>query len=419
MNPKRLLGAAGTIGASLIFASVLGFALLAIIARWLGPDLNGRFLTLWGAVMAFGSILSVIEQEAVRQVTHAHLKGQKAPGSLVQLAVTAFGFSLLGLAVLLCFPNGREIFASSLLVIGVSFLAVSGFTAQYTVRAIALGKDSPRRYALVILVEALSRLVLAAVLAAGGAVPTLLLSALVIAVGSFGWLPVARFAAANLDWRTGRISWAKTARLVLILGAANGLSAAVLTGYPALVTLVTGASEGLGSFFGAVTLTRIPLVLLAPVQAMAVPVATRFVSAGDIAGISRVQRGILGGLFLTMLAGALATYLTGEFFYHLFLGSEYSVSALELVALIIATVVIAGCLLQAAVLVALEEYLSVVTAWGIAVAAAVACLALVPGDAQTRALYGFVACSFAACGAATLLLNRATRKHGRAATSIR
>ncbi|MGQ4496196.1 hypothetical protein ACUH95_04185, partial [Dermabacteraceae bacterium P13101] len=87
MNPKRLLGAAGTIGASLIFASVLGFALLAIMARWLGPDLNGRFLTLWGAVMAFGSILSVIEQEAVRQVTHAHLKGQKAPGSLVQLAV--------------------------------------------------------------------------------------------------------------------------------------------------------------------------------------------------------------------------------------------------------------------------------------------------------------------------------------------
>lgn len=74
--------AVGVFGIALATSALLGIILLGTVARWLTLDENAAFVAVWGVVFSGSSVVSVIEQEASRQVTLSHVKRQPVPGSV-------------------------------------------------------------------------------------------------------------------------------------------------------------------------------------------------------------------------------------------------------------------------------------------------------------------------------------------------
>ena len=101
-----------------------------------------------------------------------------------------------------------------------------------------------------------------------------------VVVGSFGWVPVAKIAFTGVNWRRDLEPWRVAGRRIGLLAVANGLLALMITGYPTTVTAVIGSSEGLAIFFAVVTVSRVPLTLLSPVQALVVPTTTKALYEG-------------------------------------------------------------------------------------------------------------------------------------------
>ncbi len=402
-------GRAGAIGVALIVASGLGFLLLALVGRWLSRDDNAAFLALWGLVFGFGSVISAIEQEIARQATAAALAGRRTPGSVGQLAAIALGACVVVLGIVAALPLGRSTLQGSAAITVLAFVALAGFTGQFLARGVFLGGRQTGRYVAVLVAEAALRVVLAAALFFGGVAPTLPLAVACIVVGCLGWLPLAPALARSVDWSTGHEPWRAASGRVGALALANGLSSLVLTAFPTLVTAVIGSAAGLADLFGVVTVSRIPLVLVSPLQALAVPLAVQALHTGRVAQLASLQVRLAAGAAgaAALLAGA--GWLLGPWAMRLFLGDQYAGVSPALVAWVLATsALLAAALLQAAVFIALERYRLVVATWATAVAAAVAAL-LLPGPPETRGTAAFIAASVVAFGVSGLLLQRAVR----------
>src|SRR5690606_17620466 len=144
---------------------------------------------------------------------------------------------------------------------------------QFAVRGTLVGSGSVRGYATIVVAEAAIRLVLLAILAVSVGL-TLGSAAVAVAGGSLAWLlwfrrfgSIARTVKrAPLDLR------AAVGRAASLMGGA-ALLASVVTGYPTMVALFTGDKPGLagGAAFAALTISRVPLVFITPIQALTVP----------------------------------------------------------------------------------------------------------------------------------------------------
>lgn len=398
----------GVIGAALIAASALGVVLLGLVARWLTLDQNEAFLAIWGVIFSGGSVLSVIEQETARQVTVAKASQRPVPASVGQLTLIALGGALVVLVGLVLLP--ASVFGTNLWLVAFTFVAFSGFAVQYLTRGVLLGRQRNSWYALVIFAEAALRLVAIVVLLGVGVKPTVEWAVAAVVLGSFGWLPAVKQALAGIDWRQGREPWRTAAGRIAALALANGLLATVMTGYPATVSTVLGSDNGLAIFFAIVSLSRIPLVLLSPVQALVVPTTTRAILAGRANELLRTQAQLLGGIVVVGLLAAAGGWVLGPWAVRLVFGPDY-IAAPAMVALLLGvTVVMAGALLQAAVFVSLERYRLMVATWGAAAGGAVIALLVSGGPAEIRGAAGFVTASVVGYLLSTVLLRSALGK---------
>jgi len=404
-------GRIGSIGVATLTASVLGFILLGLVARVLTPDDNAAFLSIWGLIFAFGSVISAIEQEIARQATIAAMSGRRVPGSVAQIAASALGVSVLGLLLLAVSPVAPTLFAGSGWVVVLAIISVSGLSLQFLARGVFLGTNQIRKYVLVIVLEALFRAGFAAALLLTVEDTSVVVPVAAIAVGCFAWAPVAAHLVRSVNWGRGREQWSRVGQRMGPLALANGLSAVVLTAFPSLVATILGTSAGLATLFGVVTLTRVPIVLMSPLQALTVPVATRLVEEGRTRELSRLQVKLaLGATALAGVAGVVGLLL-GPWGMRVFMGPQYEASGTLVALLLLSSVYIAAGLLQAAVCVALQRYGLVLGTWAFSVVIAVASLALLPGTNEAKGMWSFVAASFAAYLASTVLLRRAIRHH--------
>ncbi len=403
-------GRIGAIGAATLTASLLGFILLGLVARILPPDQNAAFLSIWGLIFAFGSVIAATEQEIARQATIASMGGRKVPGSVGQVAASALVLSAIGVLTFSVTPAGRTIFADSVWIVVLAVICVSGLSVQFLARGVYLGTGRTATYVAVIVLESLLRAGLAAVLLLTADRVSLVVPVAAIAIGCFAWVPTVVGLVRAVDWVQHQERWARVAQRMGPLALANGLSAVVLTAFPSLVTVMLGTSQGLATLFGVVTLTRVPIVLLTPLQALTVPAATRLVEQGRSRELSRLQLGLGVGATLLAAVVGLSGYVLGPWGMRVFMGPQYDASGTMVAILLLSSVFIAAALLQAAVCVALQRYGLVLGTWAIAVAVAVAVLGLADGGNESRAMWSFVGASFAAYGASALLLRRAIRR---------
>ncbi len=131
-------------------------------------------------------------------------------------------------------------------------------------RGVLLGAHALRGYSALLVGEATARVVVVAALMVSGVDAAVEWAVLATVVGSLVWVGALARLAHGVDWSGARTPWSTVAGTVTALGIANGLSALVLTGFPAVVVAILGKSPDLAVLIAVITLSRAPLALHGP-----------------------------------------------------------------------------------------------------------------------------------------------------------
>jgi O-antigen/teichoic acid export membrane protein len=381
-------GTAGKLGVSLIVSIGLGYLLTVVCARLLSPADYAVFITFWGLIMGLGSTLSPLEQELSRQSAVAALAGGRAGKPALRAISVGIAVVVACSLVLLLPPINVRLFGGDWALALVVLAGGASFACQFGVRGLLIGQHQVKHFAGLVAAEPAVRAILLGVVVVT-AVSGLWTLSVVVAAGSFAWLLFARPARRLVDVHLDGESWPVITKrmLVLLLGAA--LTASIITGYPALVSLLAPAGDKteIGGLFAALVVARVPLTLLGPVQSLAVPFVVRLSATDE--GTRKLRRvlalGTVGALVLAAV-GAFAGFLLGPWVVALLNGSKYHVAGWSVAGLVWSSVILVPMMLLTAVLVARTQANRVLTTWAVVAATASAILLFFPGDTVLRAV---------------------------------
>ena len=366
---SRILG----VGAAIAVSSVVGYVLLAIIGRLLTKADFGLFVSYWGVLFGIASSLSMIEQEAARQSAEGDTHG-RAP--IYRVGVAAASLAALAAAVTLLPPVAGRLYGDSDSRLGLLVLvATLGFAVQFTIRGLLMGSGEVRSYSKLVMVEAVARLVaLLAIWATVGV--TLGAAAAAVAVGSYAWVgwirKGRRIAAGRSTTATGRdaASWMASYARAGSLMVAAALTACMITGYPTMVAAFSDIPLGDdgGTIFAALTASRVPLLFVAPLQALAVPAIVRWKMNGATTARSAHRMLITSvlGAIVVGLVGALAAWFVGPWGVQIGFGSKFVVAPVAIATLVFSACLLALLQLMSAALVAFGSYRWMSVVWGAA-----------------------------------------------------
>ncbi|GGU21917.1 lipopolysaccharide biosynthesis protein [Lentzea flava] len=405
----------GTVGIAVLIAAGLGYPILLVTARLLEPADNAIFLAFWGIVFGVGSALSPVEQELSRLAAEADVAGRRAGPTVVRtVVVAAVVVGLFGLVMAIPAISERQYGAYSALAV-VALASSLGFAVQFGVRGLLIGSHQAKPFGGLVVTEAAVRIVLVgafAVLGWSGVVPL----AVAVAAGSFAFLPFALPARRLVEFTGHAEPWGVVTRRLLLLMLSAGLTASVLTGYPAVAKFFATEADlkALGGLFVALTVARVPLLLLSPVQAMAVPTVVRLSHQedGHRKLIALLTKGLLAAFGLAAL-GAAVGWLVGPWAVRLLFGAEYVVAGWAVAGLVWSSVLLGAVMLQAAVLVARAQGGRVLALWTVVAALSMGVLALTPADMVVRTVLGLVIAPTAGVFVALALVLRADARDAR------
>ncbi|MEV0677132.1 hypothetical protein AB0I60_11470 [Actinosynnema sp. NPDC050436] len=402
----------GKVTVALAVASVLGYGLLVLCGRVLGPADYRVFITFWGVAFGLGSAISPIEQEVSRLAAEAELAGRRSGADVPKVVAVAAGIvAVFGALLFIPGVNG-QLFPDHGELAAVTLGAGLGYAVLYAVRGLLVGHGRITPYAGITAVEPTIRAVVAVALVVAGLAGITPL-AVAVAAGTFAWLVFAPRAARLVDVRGAGRGWGPVARTTSALMAGSALTATVVTAFPAMVNLLApgGDPAEVGSFLSALTLARFPLVLLLPVQAMAVPAVVRLVAAED--GRRRLAGWLVKGGVAALVVGAVGTVLgalLGPWLVRLVFGPAYVVAGWAVGGLVLSSVLLAAVQLLAAVLVAFARPGVVLRVWACTAVSTLAVLAWWPADAVTRAVVGLLLGSAIGAGVAFVAVWRQGRE---------
>lgn len=375
---------------ALMVANVLGYLVFVTVGRLLGPDDFGRFAAFWGLLFALGGMAAPVEQETARLVA---LGVPRTDRRLVRgAAVVGAG---LAVGVALAFPITVErVLGGSWSLAALAALAGVGFSAQYAVRGLLLGAGLLAPYAVVLVGEAVLRAValLAVVVLGEVSVQT---CAVAVVAGSFAWAGVARRATSARPapgahpFPAGRRQLADLGSLV----AAAGFTAAVVTGFPALAAAFSGAGaeRELGVLVAALTVTRLPLLAMGPVQAVLVPDLVGRLRTGGRPAARRIMASVVAAALVLTAVLTAAALAVGPAAVRLVYGDRYDLAATPLAIMTAGAGLVAVQLLLAAAVLALGRHRWVVASWAGCFTGVLAVLALPVGSLTARVSAALVA----------------------------
>jgi len=381
---------AGSLGGSLIVSIGLGYLLTVACQRLLPPQEYAIFVTFWGLVMGLGSTLSPLEQELSRQSAVAALTGGKAGRPALRAVavgvVVAAAFSL----ALLIPPINDRLFHGDWSLAVIVLAGGVAFACQFGTRGLLIGQHKVKAFSLLVVAEPAVRALVLGVLFVSVAYNVVSL-AIAVAAGSFAWLLFARPVAGLVDPHQDGEGWRPVTARILVLMAGAGLTASVITGYPAMVSLLApgGSDADVGVLFATLTVSRVPLLLLSPLQALAVPTVVRL--SGTEEGRHRLRRLLAIGALGTVVVGtvgALVGLLIGPWLVSLLYGAKFVAQGWWVAWMVWGAVVLTALQLMTAVLVARKQANKVLVTWAVVAAATVAVLLLAPGDPVVKAVAG-------------------------------
>jgi O-antigen/teichoic acid export membrane protein len=373
----------GRVAPAVLISSVLGYLLLVVGGRALGPEQFGVFAGLWGLLFLVSGMLSPLEQEAGRAVAAGGLDERLRRG--LSRSALVFGGASAVAMVLVGVTTYSAVFDRHLLLVPV--LAASTFLIawQFTVRGVLLGQRRNGAYALMVMLEALIRLVLVVVATtvfSGVVAPTV-----AVAAGALAWLPwagVIRPAAtsATQDVATTAGTRQRDAGWLIV---AAGCTAALVSGFPAVARVAVPdlSTADLGVLLATLTLTRIPLLAFGSVQGLLTPHLTRLVAIGPRAANRFLVRLSLALVAIGALAVVLAAWI-GPCLLHLLYGARYDASASQFAWLTAGAVLLTVLLSGTSALVARRRHAWVTAVWVVTLGVTLASLRAMPGSGIMR-----------------------------------
>jgi len=255
---------------------------------------------------------------------------------------------------------------------------------QFVVRGALVGMDRMDRYALVMVLDSLFRVIFAAVVAL-----------LVDDPGSstFAWTLVAAVGLAHapqlfllatrrvrlgtvpaMGTHTVTVGEVRRAAAPLLLGS---LCAQLLLNGPPVLIPALAANEAeitrAGQFIAAFTLARVPLFLVVPLQTALLPILTALLHNGDRAALRRIMLQIALGLAGLGVAAVLLGYFAGPPLVGLIFGPSYVLGGRDVALLALGVAAHIGLILVTQVLVASVRHRLVAWSWlsGVVVAAVI------------------------------------------------
>jgi O-antigen/teichoic acid export membrane protein len=382
---------AGKIGLSLLVAIALGYLLTLLATRWLGPENSKVYLSFWGILMGLGSALSPLEQELSRQSAVAALDGGRAgKPALRALTVGAVTVAVVAALTLVVPVLSDRLYAGSTGLGVVVLCGAIAFACQFAARGLLVGQQRIKPYSGLVVAEAAVRvLVLFGVFFAG--LTGLTSFAIAAAAGSFAWLLFVRPVSGLVDPHAEGEGWGPVTARILVLMAGAGLTASVITGYPAMVSLLApgGSDADVGILFATLTVSRVPLLLLSPLQALAVPTVVRLSGTAD--GVHRLRRLLALGALGTVavgVVGALVGWLIGPWLVSLLYGAKFVAQDWWVAWMVWGAVVLTALQLMTAVLVARKQANKVLVTWAVVAVATAVVLLVAPGDPVFKAVAG-------------------------------
>jgi len=376
--------------AGTLLIGLSGYLFLALIGR-------GRFDPTTTAALSATYLLAVIlgpgvfvavEQETSRVVSYGLARGTALRAAVRRLVVICLALAALTLLVLLAVAPvllGRILDGDVGLVLAL-VVSVIGSAAVYYVRGISGGQRRFGRYAVTVFVDGAARIVgVVGLVLAGNTNPTLY--ALALCAGpAIAWACTAIGSAVPAGGRSAEPpAWGVLGRDVSWLLVASVLSLALANLAPVVVTgMLTDGPAIAAGFATAVVLTRVPLLLMGPIQAILLP---RMTAAAAADNRPQLRRDIATGLSIIGVIGGLAVVsmaLLGRPVLSLLFGADRdSTSSPALVLLTVSATLFMAVLLLQPALVSLRRHTELMLSWLAGALVFAACF-LLPLDAVDR-----------------------------------
>ena len=383
--------------AGTLLIGLSGYLFLALIGR-------GRFDPTTTAALSATYLLAVIlgpgvfvavEQETSRVVSDGLARGAALRAAVRRLMVICLALTALTSLVLLAVAPVllRRVFDGDVGLVLALVVSVIGSAAVYYVRGISGGQRRFGRYAITVLADGGARIVgVVGLVLAGNTNPTLY--ALALCAGpAIGWACTAIGSAVPAGGRSADPpAWGLVARDVSWLLVASVLSLALANLAPVVVTgMLTDGPAIAAGFATAVVLTRVPLLLMGPIQAVILPRMTAAAAADDL---GQMRRDILVGFSIIGGLGVPAIALTAGFGHQvisvLFGADRDSTSATALALLTVSAVLFMAVQLLQPALVSLRLHTALMLSWLVGALVFCSCF-LLPIDPITRGVLAQVA----------------------------
>ena len=363
-----------------VLVGLSGYVYFAVIG-------HGRFDPTIAAALAATYLLSNIlgpgvfiaaEQEASRAISAQRAGTGVVPGTARRLALICVALGVLTTMVLAaCAPmlltnvldgNGGLLLAL--------LLAVVGSAAVYYVRGLSGGQQRFHRYAVTTGIDGAARIAACLALAAAGATDPVAYALALCAGPAVAAVLTLRGAGPRTarptdpspgdSASTGELpTFSGLGRGVAYLLVASFVSLAMANLAPVIVTGMTGTDPvGATGFAAAVVLTRVPLLLMGPVQALILPRLTLAANSGRLADFRRdtaTGLAIIGGLAVVSIV---VVALLGGWALQVLVGAENATASTGVLVLLTLSAMLqmAVQFLQPA-LVAVRRHRQLVVAW--------------------------------------------------------
>lgn len=394
VTPVKTIGGvqAVAVSGSSLYSAAAAYVVLLVAAHRLAPADYAAFLVFWSVLFGGFGIVSGLAAEASR-AAYDGAAVDRAPTSALprRAGIVTSGLLFGGLVALVLAASavgwGPLVLGPHWLLALVAAVACLLYSGHMTLWGIAAGLQRWRASAVITVVEASARLLaLGAAVVLDVGLPGL---ALASAAPAAAWLLLLLLPAVREHGRRrSDVPVPAQLRLDLSAAAASAANAALVVGFPVLVSLTSPRADFLASagLLLAVSLTRAPL--LVPLTSLQGVALTHFLRHRDRGPAALLP---VAALVLAVAAGAaVAAGLVGPALFAFLLGGRYTISGGVLAALTASAGLLALLTLTGVCCLALRAHACYAAGWAGATAAAVVVL-LVPGDLTVRVVVALAA----------------------------
>jgi O-antigen/teichoic acid export membrane protein len=362
---RAQLSGVAPVGVGLGLLGLSAYAVLGFVGHALAPREYSAVASLYLLTAVVGpGVFVAVEQETSRAVSGRIAAGQGTFPVVRAAMLVSAGLAALVAAVLLALSPALvdRVFDGSWALVVAALLAVGGAAAVYLVRGVFAGQRRYGWYAGTLGAEGMARLVPCVALAVAG----------VGGVAGYGFafaLGTGVAAAATVAWmRPGTagppVEPVGMARHVGLLAGASSLTLLVANIAPVVLTArLTTEPLVVASFVSLFVLARIPLFLFGPLQAFLLPALTAAVARRDALRVRDRLRLVLAVVGAVGLLGAVAAALFGPWAARVLFDAPLSMSALVAGLLGLSTVFMMVAQVLQPALVALGAHRVATTAW--------------------------------------------------------